>query len=109
LRDRIEVHLAVEDAVRLSVEHALIELAAKTVRLRVDDLRLMIAMLFAVEHVQPVQRRAAPCATERRIDVRACERATGGEREREVVAVSRLTRLDRADVKRAHSLALHLV
>ncbi len=74
-----------------------------------DDLRLVVAVLFAVEHVQTVQRRAAPFAVERRVDVRARERRAGRERERDVVAVAPLLDLDRADVERARRLALHLV
>ena len=35
--------------------------------------------------------------------------AAGRERERHVVAVARLLRLDRADVERARAFALHLV
>src|SRR5436305_1431835 len=52
LRDRMDVHLAVEHAVRLAVEHALVQLPAEAVRLRVYDERLVIAVLLAVQHVQ---------------------------------------------------------
>ena len=89
----MHVDLAVEHAVRPSVEHALVQLAAEAVRLRVDDLRLVIGVLVVLDHVQAVQRRAGAFAVERRVDVGARQRRAGRERERDVVAVARLASL----------------
>ena len=58
-----------------------------------NDLRLVVAVLRAVEQVQAVQRRAGALAGERRVDVRARQRRAGRQRERDVVAVARLVRL----------------
>src|SRR5437867_13433096 len=69
----------------------------------------MVAMLFAVEHVQAIQRRAASRAVEPRVDVRARERPTGREGERDVVTVARLRCLNRTDMKRATPLPLNPV
>src|SRR5215831_5688692 len=55
LRDRPDVDLSVEYAVRPPVENALVQLSAERVRLSVDDLRLVVAMLLAVEHIETVQ------------------------------------------------------
>src|SRR6185437_11028772 len=94
---------------RAAVEHSLVQLARKTIRLGVNDLRLVVAVLLAVEHVEAVERRAAAGAGERGVDVRPRERAAGAEREGDEVAVAPLARFGRAHVKGAPAFALHLV
>ena len=48
-------HLAVENSARGTGQHALVELAAGAVGLGVIDTGVMIAMLPAIRHVQPVE------------------------------------------------------
>src|SRR6185503_16506955 len=83
LRDRVHVHLAVEHAMRAPVEDALVQLAAEAIRLRVNYKRLVIAVLLAIQEIQAVERDAAARSVEARVDVRAGERAAGGEGERD--------------------------
>ena len=81
LRFGMDVHLAIEDAVRRAVEDALVQLPAVAVGLHMFDARLVVDVLVAVAEVEAVQRGTAAFAAQLGVDVRARERRARGKAE----------------------------
>ena len=77
---------------RRVVQQALVGLAAEAVRGHMLHTRLVITVLCAAQHVQAIQRGAAPFTAQHREHVAARQRRPGVEGERHEVAVAPLTR-----------------
>src|SRR6185437_14811588 len=103
-----DVHLAVEDRVRLAVHDTLVQLVAGAALLGVDDARLVINGLLAIHEIQSIQRNVRAFAVEQCRDVRAREISADGERECFVGTVAALIGVPGSDVVRAEALALDL-
>ena len=97
---------AVEDAARFAVEDAVEVLVALAVRLGVHDGRVVIHVLVAAQHGEPVQDQVGPRPVEHRVDVVAHQRAAERDRGEDEPAVAALMRLRRRDVIAALALAL---
>ena len=108
LRDGIDEHLPVEHPMRRFVEDALVQLPAGAPFGRMVHEGLVVAVLVAAEHVEPVEARLAAAFAEGRIDIGAREPRADGERERMQDGCASLRRLRRRDVERVGRLALQL-
>ena len=95
---------AVEDALALAVEDALVELVARAVRHRVIDRGVVVHQAIAVDQVDAVHRAVGALALEADADVVAHQAAARGERVRREHAARRHVRLEVGDVERPSAI-----
>ena len=101
--------LAVEDAVGLAVEDALVKLVTGAVRHGVVDAGVVVDVLLAVGHIKAVERAFAAFAREHGADFVAHQAAAQRDRVRREVAAAARAGLQRGEVKRLRAFALDLV
>ena len=108
LRAGADDDAAVEDRAGAAVEHALVELAARAVRLRVVDGRVVVHVLLARDLVEAEERAVGAFAAE--ADAQVVPREAGAERDRVVDerGVGGRAHVQALDVERLGALALHL-
>ena len=100
---------AVEDAARPAVQDALVELAARAVRLRVVDHRVVVEVLRPAADEEAVQLALRALAVEQHADLRPRERGAEGDVVRRETARRRRGHRDRLQVHGLEGLPLDLV